>query len=87
MATILIQSYAINEVTRFGVTINLHLAGDNPLPPEKIEATKIAEVRKAFDAYVERARATGKPIQVSAICRRGRSPVGFDAIKDVNVNI
>lgn len=87
MATILLKSYAISEINPWGPTINLHLAGDNPFPTERIEVTKLAEVRAAFDAYVERARATGKKMQLSPTVFKGRKPAGFDGIEDVCVNV
>lgn len=89
MATILFKSYAINEVTPYGVSINLHLAGDNPFPSERFEASKMGEIRAAFAEYVQRAQATGKPMQLSAMVLKGRKPNGFnsdDLTHNVNVN-
>ncbi len=88
MATVKLTSYAINEVTPFGVSINLHLAGDNPVPPVTIEAKTLDEVRAALDAYAVTAKATGKRVQISAVHLKGRKINGFDAANfDRNLNV
>ena len=43
MATIRLVSYAINEIGPWGISLNLHLGGDNPIPTRTIEAKRVAE--------------------------------------------
>ena len=88
MATIILQSYAVNEKTAVGVSINLHLGADNPFPTERFEATRLCDVQSAFDDYLGRARATGKPMKITATIGKGRKPIGFDRNTfDVDVNV
>lgn len=93
MAIIKLNSYAIHDVHEYNgvkaVVISLHIGGDNPFPSENVEVRSVAEVKAALEAYAVRAKATGKPIQVSAYCPRGqRKPNGFDkADLTINVNI
>ena len=90
MATIRMSAYAISSMNPWGPTINLHLGGPNPIPTRSVEATKREDVNTAYAAYVEEARATGKPMQLSAFVSLGRKPAGFDAWKEssmVNVNV
>lgn len=79
MATIRLVSYAINEIGPWGISLNLHLGGDNPIPTRTIEAKRVAEVQAALDDYAKTAEASGKAVQISAVCVKGRKPAGFDA--------
>jgi hypothetical protein len=94
MATIEFNAYEIVEVQEIAgvqfISISLHLDGKRPFPSERIEATKVSEVEAAFAAYVEKAKASGLRIQVSARVAKGRSPRGFDATfkrRHENLNI
>ena len=80
MATIQFNAYTIHEVTPHSVSIQITFAGGPPFPTEKIEATRVADIQPEFDAYVERARQSGKKLQLSAMVRQGRSPTGFDKV-------
>jgi hypothetical protein len=88
MATIMFKAYRIHEVHSHGVSIEI-TAATEPFPSEKIEATRVPDVQAAFQAYIERARATGQRLQLSAFVRHGRSPTGFDRVfrEPTNVNI
>lgn len=89
MATIQFNAYRICEVHANGVSIELTTA-NIPFPSEKVEEVKrVADAKVLFDAYVDRAKATGQRLQLSAFVRQGRSPTGFDKAfrTPVNVNI
>ena len=79
MATIKLISYAINEIGPWGISLNLHLGGDNPIPTRTIEAKRLSEVQAALDDYAKVAEASGLPVQIGAACVKGRKPAGFDA--------
>jgi len=88
LATIQFNAYTITEVTPYSVVISLHMGVDRPFPTEKIEASKLSDVRIAFAAYVAKAKESGMPLQLSARVAKGRSPNGFAAAKlKENVNI
>lgn len=93
MATILFSAYRIVEVHEMpsgkSYVIAMDIGQEPPFPRETIEAQRLADVQLAFEGYVARARATGKQLSVSAYCRAGRKPSGFDKAfrGDVYLNV
>ena len=98
MATIRFSAYKVADVREYfsqvtgemvkSVSISIGIGAGEPFPSELIEATRTADIRPAFDAYVERAKASGMKLQLSARVAAGRSPNGFDkADLKAHVNI
>lgn len=100
MATFRFNAYKVHEVTEFFseftgkkeklVSISFGFGEAPPFPSETVEASKLEDAAKAFAAYAEKAKETGKQLSLSARVIAGRKPNGFDKAKDkfsVHVNV
>lgn len=81
MGTLILNAYSAERNGPF-VSIALLIGGEPPFPSRRVEVKGIAEVAAAFAAYKTEAAATGKPLALSIMMKRGdRSPPGFKALK------
>jgi len=87
MAVIQFAAYEVVEVRNYQdsrgedvkiVTIGLGIGKPPPFPREKVEAKNLAEIAAAWKGYVEKAKASGLRLSLSAIVLAGRKPNGFD---------
>ena len=83
MATIILSAYGASKWDG-GISIAMCIGGEPPFPRRAVEIKNVADVVAAFEAYKVEAAATGKPLALSILMKRGdRKPPGFNKLAAV----
>lgn len=69
--------------------VSYHITGKSPIPEKTVDIVTALDAREAFANYAADAKATGLPLHVFAVLRRGdRAPRGYRQLKlDRNINV